>query len=304
MPENRTSITALITAFARAYHSEYDSPKIFDDFLAPKFFTPEEYAFFSQNLAKSLEFFDPEFAASCPDQPAALARVMQIQNGPVTLSRSRYTEDSLETAVRLGVQQYVILGAGLDTFSFRRPELLKQLEIFEVDHPATQTDKRQRIARLGWEKPQQLHFVPVDFSKDNLAVALQQAGYDSQKTSFFSWLGVTLYLSRQAVFDTLQSIAAIASPGSVIIFDYLDTDAFIPERADKSIQRMQEVVRRAGEPMKTGFDPERFGEELAEFGLNLLENLGPQSIEALYFKGRNDDYHAKAHFHFARVVVQ
>lgn len=303
MPENQISITALVTAFARAYHSEYDSPKIFDDFLAPKLFTPEEYVYFSHNLAKSVEFFDPKFAATGPDETAALAHVMQIQNGPVTLSRSHYTEDCLEASVKQGVEQYVILGAGLDTFAFRRPDLLKKLQVFEVDHPATQNGKRQRIARLGWETPRQLHFVPVDFASDNLATALQQSGYDPQKTSFFSWLGVTLYLTRQAVFDTLQSIATIASPGSIIVFDYLDTNAFIPERTEKRVQLMQEVVRRAGEPVKTGFDPETLGELLAESGLSLAENLGPSDIEALYFKGRTDNYHAKAHFHFARVVV-
>ena len=302
MPENQISVTALVTAFSRAYHSEHDSPKIFDDFLAPKLFTPEEYAYLRQSLAKSLDFFDPELAATGPDEAAALARVIQIQNGPVTLGRSRYTEDCLEAAIKQGVQQYVILGAGLDTFAFRRPDLLKQLAVFEVDHPATQTGKQQRIARLGFEIPRQLHFVPVDFSSDNLETALRQSGYDPQKTSFFSWLGVTLYLTRRAVCDTLQSIARIASPGSSIIFDYLDTDAFIPERTEKSVQLMQEVVRRAGEPVKTGFDPETFGGFLAEFGFNLTENLGPSDIETLYFKGRTDDYHAKAHFHFARAA--
>lgn len=304
MPENQVSITALITAFARAYHSKYDTPKIFDDFLAPELFTPEEHAFFSQNLAKSLEFFDPEFAASCPDQFTALMRVMQIQNGPVTLSRSRYTEDSLEAAVGQGVQQYVILGAGFETFAFRRPEMLKQLQVFEVDHPATQNYKRQRIADLGWDCPAQLHFVPLDFSKDNLATALQLSGYDPKKTSFFSWLGVTIYLSRQAVLDTLRNIAGIALAGSMIIFDYMDADALIPERTEKSIQLMQEVVRRAGEPIKTGFDPEALTGELANFKLRLHEDLGPSAIETLYFKGRTDGYHAKAHFHFAQAVVE
>jgi methyltransferase (TIGR00027 family) len=304
MPENQVSITALITAFARAYHSKYDSPKIFDDFLAPKLFTPEEQAYFGQNLAKSLEFFDPEFAASCPDQVTALARVMQIQNAPVTLSRSRYTEDSLETAVKQGVQQYVILGAGLETFAFRRPEMVKQLRIFEVDHPATQNYKKQRIAQLGWNIPEQLHFVPVDFSKDNPATALRESGYDPRKSSFFSWLGVTIYLTRQAVLDTLQAIAGMAPAGSIVIFDYLDTDAFIPERTEKSIQLMQEMVRRAGEPIKTGFDPETLARELATLGLHLEENLEPSVIEAHYFKGRTDDYHAKAHFHFGRAIVR
>jgi methyltransferase (TIGR00027 family) len=304
MPENQPSITALVTAFARAHHSQYDSPKIFDDYLAAQLFTPEEYSYFSQNLAKSLEYFDPEFAATSPGQAAALARVMQIHNGPVTLSRSRYTEDCLETAVRQGIRQYVVLGAGLDTFAFRRPEMLAALQVFEVDHPATQNDKRRRIARLGRDIPEALHFVPVDFSKDNLATALRGSEYDPQKLSFFSWLGVTIYLTRQAVLDTLQSIAGMAPAGSVIIFDYLDTDAFIPERTEKSVHLMQEVVRRAGEPIKTGFAPESFGEVLANLRLNLKENLRPSDIESLYFKGRTDNYHAKAHFYFAKAVVR
>lgn len=304
MPENQVSITALVTAFARAYHARYDTPKIFDDFLAPQLFTEEQHTFFSQNLAKSLEFFDPEFAAACPDQATALARVMQIQNGPVTLSRSRYTEDSLEAAVKRGVQQYVILGAGLETFAFRRPEMLKQLQVFEVDHPTTQDYKRQRITELGWDTPEQLHFVPVDFSKDDLATALGQSGYDPKKPGFFSWLGVTIYLPRPTVLDTFRNIAGMASAGSVIIFDYMDADALIPERTEKSIQLMQEVVRRAGEPIKTGFNPETLTGELANLKIRLQEDLGPSAIEALYFKGRTDGYHAKAHFHFAQAVVQ
>lgn len=104
----------------------------------------------------------------------------------LVVSRARYAIDCLEEAVRQGVKQYVILGAGMDTFAFRRPEMLEQLQVFEVDHPAKQDSKRHRLAELGWKQPAQLHFVPVDFTQENLATALTRTSYDPQKLSFFT----------------------------------------------------------------------------------------------------------------------
>ncbi|MBN2909810.1 class I SAM-dependent methyltransferase [Polycladomyces sp. WAk] len=114
MEENQVSLTALISAYARAYHAMYDSPKIFNDFLAYHLFTDEEFTNMGRNLAGALKFFDPERAASCPDQETALAWVMRTQSTPITLSRARYTEDSLERAVKQGVQQYGVEGASVD----------------------------------------------------------------------------------------------------------------------------------------------------------------------------------------------
>lgn len=304
MQDNQVSFTAMVSAFTRAYHAMHYSPKIFDDFLAYNFFTEEEFARIGWNLAEALKFFDPGSAASCPDQATALARMMRTQSTPITLSRARYAEDILETAVRLGVQQYVILGAGMDTFAFRRPEMVERLQVFEIDHPATQGFKRNRLAELGWAIPANLHFIPLDFNRESLLAALTNSLYDPKKLSFFSWLGVTYYLPREAVFDTLRSIAGIAPAGSAIIFDYLDNDAFVPEKAAKRVQRMQEAARRAGEPMKTGFDPSALKEDLTRLGLRLHENLSPADIEERYFQGRTDDYHAFEHVHFARAVVE
>jgi methyltransferase (TIGR00027 family) len=111
---------------------------------------------------------DPERAASFPDQASALAYTVQTYfPTSLFLSRARYTEETLEKAIEKGVKQYVILGAGMAAFAFRRPELLKHIEVFEIDHPATQAFKRQRLAELGWNPSEQLHFVPVDFTKEN-----------------------------------------------------------------------------------------------------------------------------------------
>ncbi|PRX41722.1 methyltransferase (TIGR00027 family) [Planifilum fimeticola] len=301
MEKNHASLTALISAYVRAYHALYDEPKILDDFLARHMFTEEEFTDIGRNLAMAVQFFDPERAASFPDQETALAWMMRNQSTP--LSRARYTEDMLELSVEQGVGQYVILGAGMDTFAFRRKDLLNKLHVFELDHPATQAFKRHRLSELGWERPAQLHFVPVDFTKESLASALERSPYDPNTSSFFSWLGVTYYLDRDVVLRMFRSIAGIAPAGSTIVFDYMDEEAFIPERAAERTKRMQEMVRRTGEPMKTGFDPTALADELARNGLHLQENLSPADIEERYFQGRTDGYHAFEHVHFARAVV-
>ncbi|WP_309505573.1 class I SAM-dependent methyltransferase [Thermaerobacillus caldiproteolyticus] len=224
---------------------------------------------------------------------------MQAMGLPHVLSRSRYTEDNLDLAVKQGVEQYVILGAGMDTFAFRRPDLLRQVQVFEVDHPATQTFKRNRLAELGWEIPSHLHFVPVDFTKESLADALKGTLYDVQTKSFFSWLGVTMYLTRDEVFATLRSIAEIAPEGSAVIFDY-----FVPEEDTPHMKEMREDLRKIGEPMKTTFDPSTLAFELESLGLRLHENLSPSDIQERYFQSRTDGYYASKHVRFAWAVVE
>jgi methyltransferase (TIGR00027 family) len=304
MSETQAGITALISSYARAYHAVHDSPKIFDDYLAEKLFSQPEQAFFEKSIASMLPDVDPELAATHPDQDAALACVMQKMNGPITLSRSRYAEDCLAQAVRKGVSQYVLLGAGMDTFAFRNPEWARGVQVFEVDHPATQALKRQRVMALASEIPAHLHFIPLDFETENLTDALSASAYRPELPGFFCWLGVSYYLTREAVLNTFQKIVRSAGRGSEIVFDYLDPDAFIPDKAGARVNYMQHVVAQTGEPMKTGFAPAGLASNLFSFGLELEENLAPEDIEARYFAGRTDGYHAFEHIHFARVVAR
>jgi methyltransferase (TIGR00027 family) len=302
---NQVSKTAMGTAFMRAYHAAHVHPKIFDDFLAYRLITEEERRESEERHLKAFQLFDPARAASCPDRASALACWMQAGAAPpIILGRARYAEDTLEQAVRQQeVQQYVILGAGMDTFAWRRPDLLARLQVFEVDHPATQAHKRHRLLDVGREHPAQLHFIPVDFSQKNLAAALRLSAYDPQAPGFFSWLGVTYYLTREAAFATWRAIAEVAPAGSTVIFDYLDTDAFVPEKAARRVQFMMEIVSKVGEPMLTGFDPSTLAVNLARLGLRLHEDLGPADIEGRYFEGRPDDYHASEHAHFACAMI-
>lgn len=308
MKENQVSRTALLMAYVRDYHARQGTLKIFEDNLARHMLKDEERAIFDQQFTPSIQLIesvDPVSAASCHDPAARLAWMLRVlPSSSHSLSRSRYMEDALEKAVWQGVRQYVILGAGMDTFAFRRPEMLEKLQVFEVDHPATQAFKRSRIVELDWKIPAQLYFIPVDFTKENLAAALTRSSFDQKTLSFFSWLGVTYYLPREAVFATLRAFADVAPAGSTVIFDYFDTDAFVPERAAKRIQISIEKCREWGEPLITGFNPSTLAAELAPLHLRLHENLSPSDIQGCYFQGRTDGYYACEHVYFAWAVVE
>jgi len=308
MKENQVSHTALLLAYIRGYQAKHGSLKIFEDHLAYHLLKDEERAIFEQQFTPPIQFIesvDPVGAVSCHDQAARLAWTMRfIPSASHSLSRARYTEDALEKAVKQGVKQYVILGAGMDTFAFRHPEMLDTLMVFEIDHPATQDFKRQRLAELNWKIPQNLHFIPVDFTMESLTSALTRSSYDPQTPSFFSWLGVTYYLPREAVFSALRDFTGIAPAGSTIIFDYMDTDAFIPGKVAKRMQISMEKCRKWGEPLITGFDPLTLAAELAPLGLRLHEHLGPSEIKKRYFQGRTDGYSVVEHIHFAWAVVE
>jgi len=192
-----------------------------------------------------------------------------------------------------------------NTFAFRQPEMTKHLEVFEVDHPTTQEFKLHRLAELGWEHPAKLHFIPIDFTKESLVTALtSSSSYDSQAKSFFSWLGVIPYLTKDEVFTTMRSITKIASAGSTIVYDYFDTDVFIPEKSSPQMQKILEYLRKIGEPIITGFNPSNLAEELPSLGFSLQENLSSIDIEEHYFKGRTDGYHARENVHFACAIIE
>jgi methyltransferase (TIGR00027 family) len=318
MKENQASFTALSVAYMRAYHAIYDTQKIFDDFLAYDLIPEEKRALIEQHLIEQnlplnqqLNYFKHTTLHS-NDTPIS-ASLRQVINNAINeqgwtaqlFSRARYAEDALESAIKQGVKQYVNLGAGMDTFAFRRPEMLEELEVFEIDHPATQEFKLHRLAELGWKHPAKLHFIPVDFTKESLVTALtSSSSYDSTAKTFFSWLGVTYFLTRDEVFKTLRDITEIAPVDSTLVFDYFDTDALIPEKSSPQMQKSLEYLRKIGEPMITGFNPSTLGEELASLGFRLHENLSPVNIEERYFQGRTDGYHAYEHGHFACAVVK
>lgn len=303
MQNNQASASALVAAFSRAYHTAHDQPLIFSDPRAAELFSPAENAFFRQNLAHAIEAIDPQQAAKIPDQAGRIAWVMQHFSAAITLSRGRYTEDSLRSALQAqpALGQYVILGAGLDTFAWREPALMQHLKVFAVDHPATQADLRRRTAAAGWEQADHLKLVACDFNRQNVAAVLLQAGYDAERPGFFSWLGVSYYLPRASFEQTLKQLAGLAASGSSLIFDYLEQAAFAPETVAARVATMRRFAERMGEPMLTGFAPDTLQKELLPSGWRLGEDLDPAAIEKRFFHARSDDYHAFEQIHFARL---
>lgn len=303
MQNNQASASALVAAFSRAYHTAHDQPLIFADTRAAELFTPAESAFFRQNLALAIEAIAPQQAEQIHDEAGRIAWVMQHFSAAITLSRGRYAEDQLRSALQAepALGQYVILGAGLDTFAWREPALMQRLKVFTIDHPATQADLERRVTAAGWEQADNLKLVACDLNRQNVAELLIQAGYDAARPGFFSWLGVSYYLPRAGFEQTLCQLAGIAASGSSLIFDYLEQAAFGPETVAARVATMQRFAERMGEPMLTGFEPETLQQQLLPSGWQLIENLAPAAIQQRFFQERSDDYHAFEQIHFAQL---
>lgn len=197
--------------------------------------------------------------------------------------RARYTEDALQAAVARGIDQYVIIGAGFDSFACRRPAYARNLDIFEVDHPATQTLKRQRLVACGVPESDLLHFIAADLSAEELQSALARSSFQPTQPTFFSWLGVTMYLARDANLATLRAIASCAPKGSELVFNYLDDAVFGSAYAGTdAFRELKSTVSLAGEAFLSGFDPGAIGEQLQSVGLQLLEDLNGDQMVARY----------------------
>jgi methyltransferase (TIGR00027 family) len=199
--------------------------------------------------------------------------------------RSRLAEDRLAQLYSEGVRQYVVLGAGLDTFAYRNP--WPDLRVFEVDHPATQAWKRGRLEAAGIAIPETLTFAPVDFESQSLAGGLAAAGFRPEAGAMVGWLGVTFYLTEEAVFDTLAYVAAMA-PGSEVVFDFGVSKDQLGLGGRLVLAAISARVAAAGEPFRTLFAPEELARRLSAMGFSETEVLGSAALNARYFSDRAD----------------
>lgn len=296
--------TAVGVANLRAHHSKYDEPRIFDDTLATRLIAPAEREFFDRRNLDALRKLRPDIDVETLD-PASRVRELPRVRGALALAvvRARVTEDWLTEATENNCRQYAILGAGFDTFAYRRSDLSNRLAVFEIDHPAGQELKRARVAAAGLPCPEDLHYLAVDFERESVCKVLIGSTYRRHRKAFFAWLGVSYYLSYIAIDKTLCSISRIAAPGSRLAFDYIDSDAFHPHMGSTRVREMMEFVQELGEPMITGWDPRSLAELLASHGFRIIEALDPRRLQARYFAGRADGLCATEHFHMILVEV-
>ncbi|MBV8547588.1 MAG: class I SAM-dependent methyltransferase [Acidobacteria bacterium] len=282
MQEGQASRTADRVAERRAAHQVRDRPLVLDDPIALRIIRPE--------VAHELRTNPPKHETT---KLGPYLRAFFVM-------RSRFAEDALASAVADGVRQYVVLGAGFDTFAYRNP--FPELRVFEVDHPATQAIKRQRLAHSQIEIPSSLTFVPIDFTTTKLDDALRGAGFDETEPAFFSWLGVVPYLERPAIDATFQYIASLPEK-TAVAFDYS-----VPPQSLSWTQRlvfnaMANRVAAIGEPWKTFFDPATLLADLRRLGFTSAEDFGADALNARYFADRTDKLRIGGMGHMAMASV-
>lgn len=285
-----TSKTAVLVATIRAVHLRWHArPHVFEDTYALQMLTPFWHAVAKYRLLKWL-VGDVILGVYRPVYPAVVLR-------------SRYTEDQLEQAIESGTSQYVILGAGHDTFALRRQDLADKVRVFEIDHPATQEVKRQRVLKAIGSIPSNLTFVPVNFEIDKMDEELAKAGFDSQKPAFYSWLGVTYYLTPEAIRDTLDRVAEISAPGSRLVFDFKVAKHIISDEWRTLCEKMEGFVARRGEPMLTDFTPQSLSDLMTRHGYTEVEMIPPEEQRKRYL-GDRTDLEPTEFFHFAQFATK
>ena len=268
MHADKASVTAFRVAERRAAHQLCDTPKILDDPLALRIIGAEAVQ--------------------------ALSARRHRERGPMHRGmrtfmavRSRFAEDELAAAVGRGIRQYVVLGAGLDTSAYRHPHRAAGLRVFEVDHPATQQWKRECLRAAAIAEPPELAFVPVDFERQSLADRLREAGFSTEQPAFISWLGVTPYLTREALTGALRFIAS-RPRGTTVVFDYATDPRSMGWWSRLIYWLIARRVAKAGEPFRTTFTPETLRAELRPLNFSELADTGAAELNERYCRNRTD----------------
>ncbi len=276
MVDERESVTAKICAFVRAWHSNKARQKIYDDYLAYDMLGKEEYDSIYEMISTGL---DGTGRLSREDTEQVISEYF----APIPLSRIHFNESRLaEFAAENGKIQYVICGAGSDTFAFRNDN--EDIEVFEIDHPDTQRYKLEKIRELEWIPRRNVRYVPVDFERERMCDKLLEAGFDPEKKTFFSILGVTYYLTLDVFTDTLRQMAELSALGSELVFDYPIKTGTFPRR----VERLEQITESLGEVMRGGYDYSEVSRALYSLGFQIDTYMPPEKVQKEYFEGRAD----------------
>jgi methyltransferase (TIGR00027 family) len=284
MRPGEASRTAHWTALLRAAHQVLDDdPKIHVDRVAVGL-TPET---------------SPEEIRA--NEALFRQRVNVLRRSAFVL-RSRFAEDRLAEAAANGVSQYVVLGAGLDTFAYRQPAYARKLRIFEVDHPASQAWKQDCLARRGIALPPNLAFVAVDFERDRLAEHLARAGFEASAPAFLSWLGVVQYLGEPAIEETLRFVAGLA-PRSAITLSFCVPDDLLSGEDLEVARRGVAICAAQDEPWVSRYRPEDLGALATRLGFSSTDHLTPEVAAHRYFRNRRDGLRSPQHSQLFTAAV-
>jgi len=260
--------TATLAAVGRAIHLSSTHPRLVEDHLALDLAGEAGAALMGQ-LKRQLP----------ADSLEGLGLAFAI--------RVRFVEDAVERALQAGVSQYVILGAGLDSFAYRRADLMPHLRVFEVDLPEPQAWKRKRLTELGVDLPPRLIFIPVDLEAEhlNLRKELVRAGFNPSAPAMISWVAVTQYLRQEAITDTLSSLAALPA-GTQLLLTYVVPPDGLTEMEKAGLAWTMKQAADRGEPFLSLFYPQEAEDLLMEEGFTRVEHFGPEELRQLYLKDR------------------
>lgn len=262
MQTGRASRTALRVAIRRAAHQAIDRPRILEDPIAVRLIGPG----YERDMERAMHYVARDFRL-----------YMSV--------RSRYAEDRLAQQVAEGVEQYVILGAGLDTFAYRNP--FAALRVFEVDFPATQEWKHDLLAAAGIDIPANLTFIPLDLEHKSLAECLLEARFNPAEPAFFSWLGVVPYLTFEGFRATIATIGRLPAR-TAMSFDYAFPPETLSPKRRKVFDTLSKRVEAAGEPLRLFFTPGDMERELHAAGFSRIEQFDTERMNQAYFKDRAD----------------
>ena len=287
MKTSQSSSTADMCAMIRGYHAHYAADPVFPDTFGA--------ALTSNGWRRVIE--DPILRRVVIE---GAFRPMRRAAGTV-LGRARYLEDRLEEAIAEGCTQYVIVGAGMDSFAARRGRTQPHVRVIELDHPATQEVKRARLSALPGNPATDVDYVPIDFNRDDIMNALRRSTFDANAATVFSWMGVSYYLPEQTVYAALGQMGACAAPGSQIIFDYSAPSDTHPSNGRLGTLLVNAITSRVGEPQISSFADEDVRGHARELGLEVIETVTGEMLRDAYFAHRDDRIQPPSHLRVARL---
>jgi methyltransferase (TIGR00027 family) len=261
-------------AVRRAVHARYERPPVLDDDWAMRLIDRK-----SQVLVRFRPLYRKFLAPQQVRSKALFA---------YSISNLRLAEELVEDGLRNGIEQYLLLGAGLDSFGVRRQDLAPRLRVFELDHPTPQAIKRQRLVRARGSVPDNVELVPIDFETTTIPDALARSGHDRTRPSTMSWLNTIAYLTVDATVASLRGLGTVAAPGSRLIFNYPPT-ATLTSEGRAALDAVRASVARKGEPFRGTYEPDAMEEHVAGAGFVIEAHLTERDLDHRFFTGRADD---------------
>ena len=287
MKNSQYSATADMCAMIRGYHAQFAPDPVFPDTLGA--------ALTSKGWRRIIE--DPILRRIVIE---GAFRPLRRAAGTV-LGRARYLEDQLDEAIAQGCTQYVIVGAGMDSYAARRGGAMPRVRVIELDHPATQSVKRARLAALPGNPGEDVDYVPIDFRTEDILNALRQSTFDPNAVTMFSWMGVSYYLPQETVYSVLGQMGACAGLGSQIILDYSAPSESHAGSGRLATHIVNAITSTVGEPQVSSFADQDVRRQVADLGLEVVEILTGEQLGSRYFAGRGDGLQPPTHLRIARI---